>query len=166
MSIETEILSYLANQKREKPLKYKGLRVGLFGLPDFEHYKYQTIAARFSGLKTKGYIDEKNGSYFITKKGRDFLLKSKSILQKFSTNKTSTDPKDLLIVYDIPEGNKKQRDWFRRQLVSMHFVMIQRSVWVGPAPLSDEFLAYLKSLKLNDNFRTFRLAKGYEIDKR
>ena len=39
--------------------------------------------------------------------------------------------------------------------------MIQRSVWVGPSPLPIEFSSYLKEIKLGDNLKTFKLARGY-----
>lgn len=74
-------------------------------------------------------------------------------------------PKNLLLIYDIPEEMKKERDWFRRQLVNFGFIMIQKSVWVGPSPLPKEFLDYLKEIKIKDNFKTFKLAKGYKTKK-
>jgi DNA-binding transcriptional regulator PaaX len=64
-------------------------------------------------------------------------------------------------MYDIPEEKKKERDWFRRQLKNFDFVMIQRSVWVGPSPLPQNFLGYLKNLGLQKRFKTFKLAKPY-----
>lgn len=39
--------------------------------------------------------------------------------------------------------------------------MIQRSVWVGPSPLPEEFLNYLKRIGLEKEFKTFKLAKSY-----
>ena len=41
MSSEIEILEYL-NEKKSV-LKYKGMRVGFLGLPDFKYYKYQIL---------------------------------------------------------------------------------------------------------------------------
>lgn len=43
--------------------------------------------------------------------------------------------------------------------------MIQRSVWVGPSPLPKEFLDYVKEIKLEDKFKTFKLSKGYNTKK-
>ncbi|MBF0398397.1 MAG: hypothetical protein HQK78_16595 [Desulfobacterales bacterium] len=160
MSVEIEILEYLS--KKKPAFKYKGVRIGFFGLPDFKYYKYQTLANKCSILRHKGFIKEGyNGEYFITGNGRIFLEKQKNILKKFETNKDKNSPKDLLIVYDIEEGRKKERDWFRWHLKKFHFIMIQRSVWVGPFPLPKEFSNYLKEIKLGDNLKTFKLAKGY-----
>jgi CRISPR-associated endonuclease Cas2 len=161
MSAEREILEYL--NKNKHSLRYKGIRVNLMGLPDFKYYKYQTLASKFFTLRKKGLIKEMpSGEYIITIKGRAFLEEGKDILRIFeTTDKNENSVKDLLIVYDIEEGRKKERDWFRRHLKKFYFVMIQRSVWVGPSPLPKEFSDYLKEIKLGDNLKAFKLAKDY-----
>lgn len=165
MSAERKILHYLNNYKNKNHLNYKGIRTGLFGLPDFEYYKYQTLANKFSSLKHNGYIKEINGNFIITDKGIIFLnSKEKISFKKFLANKTKNSPKDLLIIYDIPEDKKSERNWFRRHLKDFHFIMIQRSVWVGPSPLPKDFLEYIKSIKIGNSFKTFKLAKGYPIN--
>ena len=82
-------------------------------------------------------------------------------LASFTSNLSKDVPKNLLLIYDIPEERKKERDWFRRQLISFDFLMIQRSVWVGPSPLPAEFLAYVKRIGLHKQFKTFKLSKPY-----
>jgi len=64
-------------------------------------------------------------------------------------------------MYDIPHTRKKERDWFRRQLKNFDFIMIQKSVWVGPSPLPVDFLSYLKRIGLQKEFKIFKLAKPY-----
>ena len=160
MSVEREILEYL--NKNKSNLKYKGIRVGFMGLPDFKYYKYQTLANKFSILSKKGFVKKmNNGEYLVTTKGKIFLEKGKDILKIFETGKDENSPKDLLVVYDIEENKKKERNWFRRHLKKFHFMMIQKSVWVGPFPLPKEFSNYLKKIKLDDNLKIFKLAKGY-----
>ncbi len=114
-----------------KKLWYKGMSVNLFGLPDFSDRK-----------KKKNILKRQYLRSFISSFEKDI-------------------PKNLLLIYDIPEGKKKERDWFRRQLKNFDFVMIQRSVWVGPSPLPVDFLAYLKKIGLQKEFKTFKLAKSY-----
>lgn len=166
MSIEKDILTYLSKNKNRRAIRYKSIRIGFLGLPDFKHYKYQTLANRCSDLKTKGYIKEVNGTYFITPKGEKFLQqKERNFLRNFISDKKENDPKDLLIIYDIPQDKTSERNWFRRELKKFHFVMVQRSVWVGPSPLPKEFLLYVKSIGLKDSLKTFKLAKGYNLPK-
>ena len=162
MSVEREILEYLADARGKHFSRYKGVRVGFLGLPDFKHYKYQTLANKSSILLKKGFVRKTaTGEFFITSQGLDFLDGEREILEKFETDKQKNSPKDLLVVYDIPEDRKKERDWFRFHLKKFHFVMIQRSVWVGPSPLPKEFLDYIKKIRLKDSIKTFKLAKPY-----
>lgn len=165
MSAKKLILEYLSENKNKQVFRHTGIRLGFLGLPDFKYYKYQTLANRCSELKNKGYIKEINGSYFITQKGEGYLNKSSNNFKKFISEKTDRDPKDLLILYDIPQNQTSVRNWFRRELKNFHFVMVQRSVWVGPSPLPKDFLNYVKELKIGDNFKTFKLEKGLNIPK-
>ncbi len=82
-------------------------------------------------------------------------------LNSFISNFKKDAPKNLLLMYDIPHARKKERDWFRRQLKNFDFIMIQKSVWVGPSPLPTDFLDYLKRINLQKEFKTFKLAKSY-----
>jgi len=118
----------------ERKLFYKGVRVNMFGIPIFSH-----------GQRNRVKIKSRKKSFY----NKAFLF---SITHK---------PKNLIVMYDIPDSMKKERDWFRRQLIKFDFEMIQRSVWVGPAPLPREFLEYLKFLKIEGKFKTFKLAKPY-----
>ena len=166
MSVEKAILQYLSDNKGKHVIKYKGMRVGFLGLPDFKYYKYQTLANRCSELKNGGYIKEINGDYFITYKGEEYLNKKEhNNFKKFTSGDTENNPKDLLILYDVPQDQTSLRNWFRRELRNFNFVMIQRSVWVGPSPLPKEFTAYLKEVGLKDKIKTFKLAQGYNIHK-
>jgi len=166
MSAEKLILEYLLEIKNKPAIKHMGIRLGFLRLPDFKYYKYQTLANRCSILKSRGCIKEVDGTYFITYKGEEFLnKKSRFSFKKFTTQKTDKDPKDLLVLYDVPEDKKAHRDWFRRELVNFNFIMIQRSVWVGPSPLPKEFTEYLKSIGLKDSVKTFKLEKGFNTTK-
>lgn len=80
----------------------------------------------------------------------------------FNSSFRENTPKNLIVMYDIPSGMKKEREWFRRQLIKFGYVMIQKSIWVGPSPLPKDFLLYLKEVKIVDKFKTFKLAKPYD----
>ena len=116
-------------------LRYKGMRVNAFGLP---------VSGNFNKEEAKGRVRK-----------RDFYHIS------FESPFKDMAPKNLIVMYDIPDSLKKERDWFRRHLVKFGYVMIQRSVWVGPSPLPKEFIKYLREIKIGDNFKTFKLAKSY-----
>ena len=52
-------------------------------------------------------------------------------------------------MYDIPEVRKAEREWLRWHLKKFGYVLIQKSVWMGPSPLPKDFLDYIKEIKLN-----------------
>lgn len=117
----------------KKIIRYKGIKIGAFGLP------------------TTGEEQKKT-------KRRDPRIYRKMFTSPFNKN----SPKNLIIMYDIPDRRKSEREWFRRQLQYFGYVMIQRSVWVGPSPLPRSFVSYLKSVKLRDKLKTFKLARPYK----
>jgi DNA-binding transcriptional regulator PaaX len=96
-----------------------------------------------------------------SKKEKKITVPKRQYLQSFISNFKKGAPKNLLLMYDIPHIRKKERDWFRRQLKNFDFIMIQKSVWVGPSPLPKDFLDYLKRINLQKEFKTFKLAKSY-----
>jgi len=118
---------------------YKGMKVNAFGLPVFQNE-----------IKKDKRILSKRASYLI------------SFLSPFLKD----SPKNLIVMYDISSIQRRERDWFRRQLVKFGFVMVQKSVWVGPSPLPKDFLDYLKEIKIRDSFKTFKLAKPYDSNKK
>lgn len=120
----------------KKYLKYKGIRVNAFGLPVFDSNKKNSVK-----------IGEKGRRYFQ--------------FQCFTYNFKNKAPKDLVVMYDIPKDKKKEREWFRRHLQKFDYVMVQKSVWVGPSPLPKDFLNYVKKIGLSDQLRTLKLAKPY-----
>ena len=79
----------------------------------------------------------------------------------FTANFQKDMPKDLIVMYDIPHEQKKERDWFRRHLKRFNYIMIQKSIWVGPSPLPKDFVEYVRSIRLHDKVKTFQLAKPY-----
>lgn len=112
--------------------RYKGIKIGVFGLPTTGEKKV------ISMKRTKQPY-------------------RKTFLSPFEED----SPKNLIVMYDIPHAKKSEREWFRRQLKKFGYVMVQRSVWVGPSPLPKSFVSYAKLLGLEDKLKTFKLAKPY-----
>ena len=118
----------------QRRLRYKGVPVGFLGLPEWDN------------------VDEK----------KKYSRPKRNYLKSFHFNFNKNAPKNLILMYDIPHGKKKERDWLRRQLKSFEFIMVQKSVWVGPSPLPGEFLQYLKRIGLEKNFKIFKLARPFK----
>ena len=79
----------------------------------------------------------------------------------FNSTLEKGSSKNLLLIFDIPEARKAEREWLRFHLKKFNYTMIQQSAWVGPSPLPQEFLDYLKNIKLRDCIKTFKLARSY-----
>jgi CRISPR-associated endonuclease Cas2 len=141
--------------------RYKGVPVSVFGLPAMFPYKKQSINNAIYRLNKNGYISKNNDCVLLLPKGRKYVENKKIRLMTFDSPFKKDSPKDLLVMFDIPEDKKAEREWFRFQLRQFGYNMIQRSVWVGPSPLPKEFLDYVKNLKLKDCIKTFKLAKSY-----
>ena len=71
-------------------------------------------------------------------------------------------PKNMVIVFDIPEKHKHKRNWLRLELANLGFGLLQKSVWFGPAPLPKTFIRALDELKLLRHLKFFE-ARETEI---
>jgi DNA-binding transcriptional regulator PaaX len=161
MSLPRDILNFLL----ETELNYKGMRVNLLGMPSFKDYSRETVRTTINRLHRNDLLEKDNTYLALTKKGREYIEFKASQLKQFKRIKNHDKVKNLLVFFDIPESKRICRDWLRRQLIELDFYMIQKSVWVGPSPLPQEFIDYIKELGIEKCLKTFKLAKGYKVGK-
>jgi DNA-binding transcriptional regulator PaaX len=157
MSISNNILQNLF----EQTIYYKGVPVNIFGIPKFNHISKKTLSQNIYRLSQKGYIEKNSSGYVLTNSGKKYITKQHTKLKRFEKSKSIPKEKTLLVFFDIPESKKTYRTWFRDHLKSFDFIMVQKSVWVGPNPLPNEFSDYIKEINLSDCIQTFQLAKPY-----
>ena len=161
MSLIYEILKEISSTS----LKYKGIHVNLFGIPKFKNYSKNSLSGTLSYLHKNGFIEGSDFGLQITHKGQRYIKKKMDSLKKFYFNFNKNTPKNLMVMFDIPETKKAEREWLRWHLKKFNYSMIQKSVWVGPSPLPKEFLDYIEKIKIKDGLKTFKLAKGYNFTK-
>ena len=142
-------------------LNYKGNRVNLLGLPQFKNYSPGSLRGTMSYLIKEDFIKDHDGLY-ITTKGRSYIKRKIDSLKQFNFRFDKNNPKNLMVMFDVPEPKKAEREWLRWHLKKFNYFMIQKSVWVGPSPLPKEFLDYIKTIGLEKSIKTFKLAKGYD----
>ena len=157
MSIINDIFEIIIN-----PSSVYGIsREYATGIPRFKKYKQSSVRSAFSRLNKNGLIKKDSSGWVLTKTGREYHERKKSSLQQFLSPFSKDAPKNLLVMFDIPENMKGERDWFRFHLKKYNYLMIQKSVWIGPSPLPKEFLEYTTKIGLKESIKTFKLAKGY-----
>jgi len=163
MSLGDDLLTILTSYSGG----YKLMRKRLMGMEiprpervDYQKLKEQTLRTTLSRLKKRGLVKNETVIWIITKKGKKYL-KNKLIskIPHFKHFKTENKKKEMVIVFDIPELRRKQRNWLRAELVALDFIPLQKSVWLGPAPLPKEFIKYLSETNLLQYLKFFKAAE-------
>lgn len=139
------------------PQKYSYARISrnLFGLNGAPKATTRTFSAIVSRLKRQGLVTGKrhNGKmlWAVTKEGKRWIkLAYKPIPQL-----PEKDGIQRLVIFDVPEHERRKRDTLRAELVSYDFRQLQKSVWVGYNPLPEGFLKTLDSLHLGEKVHIF-----------
>jgi DNA-binding transcriptional regulator PaaX len=144
-----------------RSLSYKGMKVNLFGLPAFRDYSKNTMSGALSHMRKKGFLTDDGDQLMITLRGREYVKRKYDSLQQFQCKFRKDAPKNLVLMFDVPETKKAEREWLRWHLKKFNYEMIQKSVWVGPSPLPKGFLIYLNTIGLKSQIKTFKLARDY-----
>lgn len=109
----------------------------------------QNFYSLMNRLKRDGFIvkkGERRGSdWHITKAGIKHLERLKEnpslsakLLRRRYIKKESASP--VIVTFDIPERERRKRNWLRMQLVALGFEMLQRSVWIGKIQIPNGFM--------------------------
>ena len=134
----------------------------LFESRDYDRRIYYSYANVFYNLKRGGYVqikkDKKNQSFFhLTPRGRLSALKYLH-LEKI---RKKWDGHWRIIIFDIPEDEKKWRERLRFQLKALGFHVLQESVYITPYPVPVELDKFLDERGFRKYFRYITVA---EID--
>lgn len=160
MSIEDLILDAIT-----KPVARRGGVVfTLVGVPAFTYYKRKSIDNAVKRLQKKELITIESKKIVISAKGKHYLKTRSARLPVFQSPFTKQSKKNLIVMFDIPEHRKAEREWFRFQLKRFGYEMIQKSVWFGPSPLPKDFVLYVKSIDLARAIKTFTLSDSAVFD--
>jgi DNA-binding transcriptional regulator PaaX len=157
MSIAKEILEELWNTS----LHSKGGRVNIFGIPRFKKFPQRSMRTAIDRLKRKNIIEKELSGIVLSKYGKEYVRRKIDSLKQFSKPENISKNKNLLLMFDVPTERKSEREWLRWHLKKFGFVIIQKSVWVGPSPLPKEFKDYVEKIKLDKCIKTFKLAKSF-----
>jgi CRISPR-associated endonuclease Cas2 len=156
LSIEDKILKLLFEPKH----KYKGVLVSAIGIPILFDCKKQSISNAIYRLSKNGCVRKSGDVIFLLPKAKKYIENKKSRLLTFNSLSRKSFSKNFMVMFDIPESKKAEREWFRSHLKKFGYKMIQRSVWVGSSLLPKDFTEYLKEIKLENCIKIFKLTKS------
>ncbi|MEK9179983.1 MAG: CRISPR-associated endonuclease Cas2 [Patescibacteria group bacterium] len=69
----------------------------------------------------------------------------------------------VIATFDVPEKEKRKREWIRAALKNMGFKMLQKSVWIGKIKVPQNFIDDLSRLRLIDFVEIFEITKTGSI---
>ena len=126
------------------------------------HYlKKQKLVIKKKG-KTKSH-------WVLTPHGREKIQQyRKSRLDPFSAAQTIfVKPQGggvTIVAYDVPERERRKRDWIRMCLAEMACEKIQKSVWVARGALDQDFIQALRERNLLGRVHIFAVTKQGTIN--
>jgi hypothetical protein len=110
------------------------------------HYPRTTYYFRNRKLSEAGLIKKvdhkKYGSVLmLTEKGKQLLNKPKKATKR-------TDGLSTIILFDIPEEKRRERNIFRRYLLRNGYTLIQKSFLIAPFKISGELKELIRELRI------------------
>lgn len=116
-------------------------------------------------LQSQGLVERKGSarksSWRLTSKGESWHASKKEKEQE----KREKDGITRLVIFDIPEQERRKRDVIRAELVGYNFQQLQKSVWIGEYPLPKAFVALVDDLNLNGKLHIFSIRERGTITK-
>ena len=138
--------------------------------------KRQTFYSLLNQLKREGLVKkEKRGNsslWKITKRGILRLTEARDkgkreTLPMLSRKKYEAEKNNELaiVAFDIPERERKKRDWLRVHLAGLGFSSLQKSVWMGKVGIPEAFIKDLRDYEMIPYVQIFSVNKQGTIKK-
>lgn len=147
-----------------KPSYYGGLPRGGGGM--FLEYskkkeiKEITIRQNIRRLQKHGFVEKKENKYLLTAAGKklaSYIFKRKKILAK------KWDKKYRVVIFDVPEKKRSNRDWLRNELYVLEYSQLQESVFISKFPLPADLIKEIKEKKMSNCVNYLLMDKVYDI---
>lgn len=119
---------------------------------------------RLHYLKKQGLVMKRGvasaSRWVLTKQGRERLRAYRRVrADPYSSAHIRFEKPDggglTIVSFDVPEKERRKRDWIRRCLVEMDFEPLQKSVWVAQGCVHEDFMHALRERKLLDAVQIF-----------
>lgn len=109
------------------------------------HQRNKHLRQSFKRLVVSGIVERKQNKFLVTPRGALFFLRRKPIQQI----KKRWDGKWRLISFDVPVRDDRKRALLREFLKEFGFLQLQKSVWVCPNYLTEQFWKLVTSYELD-----------------
>ncbi len=130
-----------------------------------EKQKFYSLLSKF---KSEGLINSKKEKWSVTNKGKIKIqeLANQTFIVRFPPRYYSIekDGKVRIVIFDIPEQDKKKREWLRSVLVSLDYSLLQKSVWIGKTKIPEKLMEDIRDLKLLKFIHIFTIEKSGSIN--
>lgn len=151
------------------PAKYPEARLwrGILGLEPSYEFSPRSFSAILSRLRQQGLVARrgrrKRPYWSLTAKGKSALEEANHEDDPLA----DLPPRDKiprLVVFDIPERERKKRNAVRQELLACDFHQLQKSVWLGYRPLPEDFFELLDELNLKKHVHLFTVRETGTIE--
>ncbi len=137
--------------------KYPGFQLmkKMFGFNKKRKLDKTIIRVNISRLEKQGIIRKsENEKFELTADGEEMVAYIKN---RYSILNKKWDKKIRVVVFDIPEKEKRYREWFRTELGLLLFKQLQKSVYFGKYPIQDDLYQDIIKNNFFDNIHIFTI---------
>lgn len=138
------------------PRQYSYARVSrrLFGRDGYPRATPATVSSLLWRLRREGLVVRRKhqgrSAWVLTKQGAARLRQNVIPVP-------ASDGISRLVIFDIPERERKKRDAIRAELIACNFARLQKSVWMGTNPLPEDFITLVDDLRLKGKLHIFSI---------
>jgi len=137
----------------------------LFGFETgFENKKISknTIRKNLERLIAQGIVCKKKKKFFLSKEGKKLFeyigLRRKTLDKKW-------DKKYRLVIFDVPEKNRADRNWLRGELYLLQYKQLQESVFISKVSLTEDIIVEIQKRKMNKFVNYLLVDKIFDYSK-
>lgn len=119
-------------------------------------FKKNVIEVNLARLKQAGLIGklENKKIYYLTPKGEELVV---FIKDRYSILEKPWDGKIRLVIFDIPEDKRFEREWLRQELLLLQYKLLQKSVYIGKSLIPDDLYQELIKKGIFEDVHIFTL---------
>lgn len=141
-----------------KTLPYKDVEELVRKHKQYKNKPSASIRNTLTRLRKKGLVKKTQTGWSSSNLINSVLKNNINELDKIKLQASKNKKNgEIIVMYDIPEYLRSKRDILRDGLKVLDFKQKQQSVWIGPAPLPEEFIKFINDLKITKYINFFKV---------